>query len=414
MIRNMHIRLKEHTSGWCRTLLLAALLFGLSASAAKANTYYVSPNGNNTDGLTYQTAFNELDQVQWQSLNSAGGLNLIIDGGTSGLTYHTPLTVPAGVNVTTISASLDPGHTGTVSIDGAGNASTSGINIIGAVQTLNGNMSVNGTMGSLPNLIVQHWSGSGVRISGSVQFLHALRVKDNAVGVNVAGSSGRCFDLGFALFHDNTTNILNNGELNGLEYCWIFQDYDVSPKSCTGLSSSVGNTSVADCVFGPGLVYGVKGSQGASFDLGNCLFLNATDSNVFLSGSETVLTMGNCTSYMTNLNPTGSAHSCIKAPNLTGPIANSIYNSIFEGGAVIIPVGAIQASNNTEYAVTGNTTALASTQTNPEFISNVAAYPNNVSFKVLKESNFALQSGSPATGQGVSLITSVSAFLKEF
>jgi hypothetical protein len=117
---------------------------------------------------------------------------------------------------------------------------------------------------------------------------------------------------------------------------------------------------------------------------------------------------------MTKLNPTGGAHSCINSVHAhTGVPFLYITNSIFEGGAVRVPVWEIAASNDTEYAVTGNTTALASKQINPEFVSNVAAYPNNVSFKTVRQSNFALQKESPATGEGSSL-TSVSQLLNQF
>lgn len=389
-------------------LLSVALLFGLSASSAKASTYYVSPDGNNTDGLTYQTAFNELDQIKWNSLNSAGGIHLVIDGGVNGLVYFTPLTVPAGAYANSISTSSDAGHSGVVYIDGENSTSTSGINIIGGVGSLRGLLGVN-------NMTVQNWTGSGIRISGSALEVQRVIVESNAVGLEVVSPSGSCNSVSFSIFHDNTNNIVNNRILNNLTTCWIYQDYDISPRACTGLSTSQGSINASDCVFGPGLVYGVKGRQFALLNLTNCLLLNASGSNVLLSGSYPTLNMTNCTSFMTKLNSTGGVHSCINSIGaLTGPPPFLyISKSIFEGGAVRSPVGEIAASNDTEYAVTGNTTVLASTQSNPEFISNVAAYPDNVSFSALTQSNFALQKGSPATGEGSSL-TSVSALLNQF
>jgi hypothetical protein len=213
-----------------QVLLSAALLFGLSASAAKASTYYVSRDGNNTDGLTYQTAFNELDQIKWKSLNPAGGIQLVIDGGINGLNYFTPLTVPAGASVSFITTSPDPGHSGVVYIDGTNSSSTSGINIIGGVGTLGGLLGAN-------NMTVRNWSGSGIRISGSALEVQRLIVEGNAVGLEVASPSGSCGSVSYSIFHDNTHNIVNNRLLNNLTTCWIYEDYDISSKTCTGLST---------------------------------------------------------------------------------------------------------------------------------------------------------------------------------
>jgi hypothetical protein len=392
-----------------QVLLSAALAFGLSASAAKANAYYVSPNGNNTDGLTYQTAFNELDQIKWNSLNYTGGLDLIIDGGTNGLVYHTALTVPAGASVSEISTSVDSGHSGVVYIDGTGSSSTSGINIIGSVNSLNS--------GSLANAItVRNWSGSGIQISGSIWgVLQGVKVEGNAVGLEV---DGNCNALQFAIFHNNINNIQIKGALSQLTDAWIYQNYDISPKICTGLSiSSLSNLTVSDCIFGPGLLYGAKASQAGTLSLNNCLLLNATGSNVLLTGASPNLTMVHCTSFMTKDNPIGGTHCCINCTNDSLPVQShlDISSSIFWGGAVRIPVGQSVdvTARNIEYAVTGNTTALASTQKNPEFISNVASYPDNVSFETLRQSNFALQHRTHATPEGSS-ITSVSDLLKQF
>ena len=50
-------------------------------------TYYVSKNGNNRDGLSWDTAWNELDQINWSSIQA--GDTIYIDGGT----YHSSLSV---------------------------------------------------------------------------------------------------------------------------------------------------------------------------------------------------------------------------------------------------------------------------------------------------------------------------------
>ena len=49
--------------------------------------FYVSKEGNNTDGRSWDTAWNELDQIQWEELQP--GDTIVIAGGE----YHTQLDV---------------------------------------------------------------------------------------------------------------------------------------------------------------------------------------------------------------------------------------------------------------------------------------------------------------------------------
>lgn len=51
------------------------------------DTYYVSKNGNNTDGRSWETAWNELDQILWGEIKP--GDTILIDGGE----YHSKLDV---------------------------------------------------------------------------------------------------------------------------------------------------------------------------------------------------------------------------------------------------------------------------------------------------------------------------------
>ncbi|HSW97262.1 MAG TPA: hypothetical protein VLF89_05540, partial [Candidatus Saccharimonadales bacterium] len=58
---------------------------------AAGNTYYVSKNGNNADGTSWTSAWNELNQINWTTIQP--GDTIFIDGGTSGMTYTTTMTV---------------------------------------------------------------------------------------------------------------------------------------------------------------------------------------------------------------------------------------------------------------------------------------------------------------------------------
>src|SRR5437762_3080102 len=95
-----HMRIRTH-SILNIVLLLAALAMiagwqsvvgaTSSALAATGTTYYVSKNGNNADGRSWATAWNELNQINWGVVQP--GDSILLDGGSSQMTYTTSLTV---------------------------------------------------------------------------------------------------------------------------------------------------------------------------------------------------------------------------------------------------------------------------------------------------------------------------------
>ncbi|MEM9774545.1 MAG: hypothetical protein AAF902_08200 [Chloroflexota bacterium] len=56
---------------------------------ANFNSFYVSKNGDNSDGQTWKTAWNEMDQIDWGILNP--GDHVFVDGGAYSMTYRTPI-----------------------------------------------------------------------------------------------------------------------------------------------------------------------------------------------------------------------------------------------------------------------------------------------------------------------------------
>ena len=58
-----------------------------TATATLSSIFYVSITGNNTDGRSWDTAWNELDQIQWKEVSP--GDTIVIDGGE----YHTQVDV---------------------------------------------------------------------------------------------------------------------------------------------------------------------------------------------------------------------------------------------------------------------------------------------------------------------------------
>ncbi|MEK7507868.1 MAG: Ig-like domain-containing protein, partial [Patescibacteria group bacterium] len=88
--------------------------FNTTSSGA---TYYVSRNGNNADGRSWTTAWNEMNQINWSSVRPSD--TIYLDGGTSGMTYNTRLVSGAGGTAQSpilFQRSEASGHSGRVSL----------------------------------------------------------------------------------------------------------------------------------------------------------------------------------------------------------------------------------------------------------------------------------------------------------
>jgi hypothetical protein len=89
----------------------------LSYMAARSGTpeFYVSRNGNNSDGLSWATAWNELDQIDWEQIQAGAIIN--IDGGSAEMTYETELHIGSSGSAEApirIQVSNEEGHSGQV------------------------------------------------------------------------------------------------------------------------------------------------------------------------------------------------------------------------------------------------------------------------------------------------------------
>jgi len=85
------------------------------------NSYYVSKNGNNQNGLSWSTAWNELDQINWTIIGP--GDTIWLDGGAlgQGMTYTKTLRVQQNGesgNPITLELSAESGHNGQAFIFG--------------------------------------------------------------------------------------------------------------------------------------------------------------------------------------------------------------------------------------------------------------------------------------------------------
>lgn len=107
------------------SLFLWALLFATPILAQTNNNdevaqpsgdvYYISRSGSNDDGRTWESAWNELSQVDWTVINP--GDVVYIDGGVTEMVYKTSLQIGASGepdNPIRILASTEPGHAGQI------------------------------------------------------------------------------------------------------------------------------------------------------------------------------------------------------------------------------------------------------------------------------------------------------------
>ncbi len=389
--------------------------------------YHVSRNGDNTDGLTWATAWNEMDQIRWAEISPQRRDSLVIDGGAKRMVYKKPMIVQitpwySPVNVT---VSTEPSHNGQaviapgnavngIEISGGGfslsGSKRSGILVYGAKNGLTVNTSAPYPF-NIKNLEISHCTESGVTVQPAYYPipLHQLILHDNAI--NLVSKQG--YTPGGAT----------------LNKCWIYnttygnQADGIRCDGSTGGPPMPGIT-LNNCVLGPGLRDGINNLTSARPTLNNVLLINSVRNNI----SSYSVSMQKVTSFMTKMNPAENAHRCIKLQSTGMPynqVSSIVNNSIIFGGTVEIPTTVqtpyppysqqfpITVDGNTQYRTTGNTTILASEMINPRFQSPVGLLPNQTPIPILMTLDFSLRPDSPAAGKG-SDVTSIKQLLSTF
>lgn len=388
--------------------------------------YYVSKNGDNSDGSSWTKAFNELDQIPWSQISPRD--KVILDGGVKRMIYRKPLTVNSSGNHygrISITKSTDIGHNGQVVI-----APSSKVDAI----TISGN-----------SIEIKGERKSGILVWGARIGLNILQngpISSHVSNLEIAACrkagvyvKGGHYYTGLEklIIHDNKTNLLAEGGsypgTAALNNCWIFNNY--YRKNSDGIkffgstsSAPVPGIRMTKCILGPGLRDGINNPTPAVPTLKDCLIINCTRNNI----SSPSIGLEHVTSFMTKRNPRNMSHSCIKLrPDSLPYLAprSSIKKSIFYGGLVEIPSTIqypgggptiplpILVEENTQYRTTGNTTVLSNQMNNPRFRSRVGKVRSRTPIRILKRLDFSLKESSPATGTGSSL-TSVSQLLNSF
>lgn len=265
--------------------LILAVVFGLFGWAAggfktraAGSTYYVAKSGNNADGQTWETAWNELDQINWGVIQPGDTIYLDggsqacpsadsdpfndFDGGTQtytvrpgfdcGVKYETTLTVGAsGVAGQPISIKLanEPGHNGTAVIFGGRTTplpyclqpgytyQTAGVRAQGINVTGQNYVTIDGNKWG--GLVIYGHNTYGMTVSGSTSHITVrnLHIFDNGLayepnsdgnwssdnpGVNVSGSNNTFERM---IIHDNGQDAFqSSGGLSNftLRQSWLY------------------------------------------------------------------------------------------------------------------------------------------------------------------------------------------------
>jgi hypothetical protein len=282
---------------------------------------------------------------------------------------------------------------------------------------------------------VQNFTSAGVKFETSAinAKVHNMEITGNGKGVWVVPGVGSTKQFGtyvppwlaYLSLHDNNTyNLLGQSECILIE-SWLYGSSNPpAGKTVYGavmnnqlLPASAGiQADVLGCVFGPGLNYGLV-ANGREISALGCLFIDAATANFEIAPGNSVQQqqyfLWDSTSFSTKKNAYEQGHYNILDRRSAPTGLTEILRNVVYGGIVGIPTSESTQNigGNFQYAVTGNTAALAASQINPVFNTNVAAIADNASIASLINTDFSLSSTGPAykVNAGANPVTSVAA-----
>jgi len=407
-----------------------------------SHLYYISKNGNNSDGLSWATAWNELDKINWPVIQP--GDTILIDGGSQQMVYTTTLTIgKSGTDSApiTIKKATDPGRNGHVIIFGGRTiplpycnqpnytVQTSGINATGISI---GSASWIGIDGGNWDGITIHGTGEeavSFESGSSNDTIRNLETYDNGA---IDGSSPAAWGGGILIYgsnhlfdrvniHDDAGDAFQPSGTNiTITRSWLHQSREDPTQPGTpfnqcehqdGYQIWDGGThtgiTIENSIVGPGEKEGTILGQTAfgssqtaivnNVTFNNDLFINKVINIMGYSGLKEV---GWKIDHVTVVSVKASIALWIEGVN------HSVTNSIFYNGHVVLPDGLANSSNNCQWETDGNTSAIAGKTINPQFINDISSFSDATPLEQIANANFALQPNSPCAGEGAS-ITSV-------
>ena len=362
--------------------------------------YYVSRNGNNTDGKTWATAWNELNQIDWSVIGP--GDVIYLDGGASQMQYETGLKIGKSGkanNPIRIQRSTEPGRNGTVILFGGRHQD---LPYCGQTSFDNSNQNQLESYGILSNnrdyIIIDGLDWSGIVIHGFLR--NGIRLDRYSTDITVrnveiynngtasySNSEGWTTDqpgvrLGGAnmtfqrmIIHDNGQDAIqslwwrnNNLDNFTMQESWLYNGrqhptVDAAFNHCSrpdGIQiydgGVVSGINITESVIGPGfstnLLLGQSKIRSGSWADVHDLFLQ--DVLLFKSSNKNIQGYTNTDTQNWTINRVTS--DCYNTDGGCTYISNSnhsITDSIFVGSALYLPDGIDNASNNCTWETTG-------------------------------------------------------------
>ena len=447
-------------------LVLMSIGFALVACAAstpQANsgpgkTYYVSKNGNGSDGKSWATAWNEMARIDWSVVQP--GDTILLDGGAQSMTYTTTMTIgKSGTQAApiTIKRATDNGHNGTVILFGGratplpycgqpayGYRPASVAD--GIVFDAHSWIVIDGM--SWDGIQIHGFSRYGVDMTGgpSSDTLRNMEIYDigeasqggtggdwnpetNGHGIYLTGTN-----LAFSQMniHDNSDDAFNTGEAPGIHnvtinYSWMHVTREDPRESGLPFNECVhqdgyqiydggvqGNLLIENSVFGPGMstavILGQTPGRAAvnNVTIRNSLLLNK---HINIMGYPDVQETGWVIDQDTIFTPgQGIAGGTFQSLFLQGS-GNTVKNSILYDGGIYLPDGLTGAGGNCAWKTTGDNSTLGGQVVDPQFTTDVSSYNESTPLATIANADFTPRAGSPCAGKG-STITSLRRFLQ--
>ncbi|MBX3137802.1 hypothetical protein KF707_16375 [Candidatus Obscuribacterales bacterium] len=411
--------------------IIAALASTLACGAdASARNLYVSPDGNDGDGTNWKKAWKSFQSINWSSV--VPGDQIIVDGGASGVTYTGPFTVPT--NFLTIRQSPAANHNGVVTIAAAsGTPVQTGVTITGSNVQLIAN--------ARSGIKITNFSGENVKVQTNNNTFRNIEF-GTVYGFPPYGG-GRVGAVVFGGYDNNFVNCrFTNVKAGAVERPVAGQPNATTFRGCifeggygwwgewgVGILGARPNGTAyqsliraSKCVFGPVYNKGIDIVQGQA-TIVDCLFLGANHANVSVEPTDTAskvkVNLTRCTLYEPNLVSNFSQHAMYDRQFSTNGVGTvKVKDCIIYGGAINVPVTqSLDNGGNVQYHVTGNTTTLASSLVNPQYVqeSTLWAPVNKDTYRprAWTVQTYELASGSPATEKGCS-ITNVGAIVPPY
>ena len=443
-------------------IILLAFLVGFSrdqqqgvqgVQAQSPNTWYVSKKGNNADGRSWATAWNELDQINWSQVQS--GHTILIDGGatecafpttvtgssgtprsagggTCGMIYQSTLTI--GRSGVTIRLASEAGRNGTAVIFGGRstplgycgqsgyNWQTSGVRTKGVDFQGQSGVTLDGTKWS--GIIVYGHNLVGIAMEGSRNgVVRNVEVYDNGKWIGDSPDQPGIWPSGTnnvferVLVHDNGQDAFQSGGNTNnltLRQSWLYNARRAPDGSfwngcrhSDGIQIYAGGeqsgVTIEDSVIGPGFLQGVLlgDSKAVIHDVTvrNSLWYGSGNANIMVDDRYPVNARNLRIENVTSDRTTGETwHNTFFQG---APSQVTITNSIFYGGNLMSVPGGGSYSGNCQYQVGGTSVG---TTVNPKY-ANPSVHGSSST-----TADFKLASDSPCAGKGSS-ITSVAQLL---